>query len=1103
MINDQLERDQALDIHHSFIIQAPAGSGKTELLIQRYLALLAQNVNYPEEIIAITFTRKAAGEMRERILAALRAIHSNEYTRIKNPVTISLAEKVLQRDHQLNWQLLDNPSRLRIQTIDALCSYLTRQLPITSGLGSAVIITDNAQPLYQAAAQELMGSLENPTPWQQALTQLLLHLDNDKIKVERLFIEMLACRDQWLPLLFSAKHEEAKIILQNALSTSICEHLKKLHQAFPQELIDSFLCAARFAASHVELSDPIYACLSLTDLPDPTEKTLLQWQGLSRLLLTEEGQWRKKFDKRLGLPATEPAKKYKNDLLQILIEFEAHQLLPLWNTISELPVPVYQENQWNILQALIELLPVLVGELHLIFKQQHCVDFSEVALRSLQALGTSEEPTDLALALDYRIQHILVDEFQDTSQLQWELLEQLTAGWQNEDGKTLFLVGDPMQSIYRFRKAEVALFTRAQRYGLNNLHLIPLYLCSNFRSSATLVNWVNQHFVKFFKQNDAIQFFPSQAIHEEKPNDKVQLHAQVDSIESETEKILQIIQTTWTHDPNQSIAILVRSRNHLLSILPALENAQIPYHARDIESLADKSIIQDLSALTIALSHLGHRTAWLALLRAPWCGLPLEDLTIIANEKTATIWLALQKYADLPLSSLAKQQLARIMPVLQRALLHRQRDSLANWVKNTWYSIGGLSCLKPFELDHANRFFSLLELLHQKNPGFGFPTLENDLKQLFAESLPTTNAIEIMTIHKAKGLEFDVVILPSLERRSRREDSRLLLWQEETWQQQRYFLLAPIKSATENHDPIYAYLARQEQAKADEELVRLLYVAATRAKKQLHLLANFKRDKNQDFLKPANSTFLNLLVDSFNLPNQTHTNLENNNDGLSKEFLFRRLLNWQPPSLKENIIKLNELASLEDSSETSIYTPAQASGIVIHRMLYRIATEGLTAWKTKDLNSLLPQWEQSLIQLGLDFANSKSMAQQIKLACELTLKDSRAQWILSRHESARAEWPLTGWMDGKYSRIVIDRTFIDEQGQRWIIDYKTTHYDGQNLTTFLANELLEHQAQLVKYAKILRLLEQRPIKFGLYYPLLGAWHEWSFTEDTTDAHITL
>ena len=143
---------------------------------------------------------------------------------------------------------------------------------------------------------------------------------------------------------------------------------------------------------------------------------------------------------------------------------------------------------------MLELLPRAAAELMLVFAERGQADFTEIAQGAVRALGEPDAPTDLLLSLDVRIKHILVDEFQDTSISQWELLERLTAGWQRGDGRTVFAVGDPMQSIYRFREAEVGLFLRARHQGLGNVALEALQLTTNFRSQAGIVDWVNATF---------------------------------------------------------------------------------------------------------------------------------------------------------------------------------------------------------------------------------------------------------------------------------------------------------------------------------------------------------------------------------------------------------------------------------------------------------------------------------------------------------------------------------------------------------------------------------------------------------------------------------
>ena len=176
---DLAERRRALDPAHSFIVQAPAGSGKTGLLIQRYLRLLAQ-VDAPEEIVAITFTRKAAAEMRERVLTALAVFTLTDSVADESEhdkLTCELAAAVLQRDAEAGWQISANPARLRIQTIDSLCAALTRQMPMLSKFGSQPESVEDAAEFYLDAARATIALVEGNDEMKQVAQDVERLLD--------------------------------------------------------------------------------------------------------------------------------------------------------------------------------------------------------------------------------------------------------------------------------------------------------------------------------------------------------------------------------------------------------------------------------------------------------------------------------------------------------------------------------------------------------------------------------------------------------------------------------------------------------------------------------------------------------------------------------------------------------------------------------------------------------------------------------------------------------------------------------------------------------------------------------------------------------------
>ncbi len=200
---------------------------------------------------------------------------------------------------------------------------------------------------------------------------------------------------------------------------------------------------------------------------------------------------------------------------------------------------------------------------------------------------------DIAHAIDARIRHLLIDEFQDTSITQYELIERLVADWRTGDGRTVFIVGDPMQSIYRFREAEVGLFLRAWNTGVARLPLQRLQLTRNFRSQQRLVEWANSAFVRVLPGDSdiatgSVAFESSvaeQASDVSQP-EAVTFNALIDgSPVDEARRVVELVRRMQADDPAASIALLVRARTHLTQIVPALREAALRFTAVELELL--------------------------------------------------------------------------------------------------------------------------------------------------------------------------------------------------------------------------------------------------------------------------------------------------------------------------------------------------------------------------------------------------------------------------------------------------------------------------------------------------------------------------------------
>ena len=311
---DHLIREEALDPTQSFIVQAPAGSGKTELLIQRFLKLLG-GVSQPEEILAMTFTRKAAGEMKIRIISALnRAKEETPPDKDHQRTTWELARIALQRNQKFGWRLLDNPTRLRIVTIDSFCAFLTKRTPMLSRIGGPAETKENIQDLMVLAAKQVLSKIENRRDlYCELVRKLLLHLDNDKNTFIQRIAQLLKLRDQWM-ISFFDKYENIK---EHLLDGSHREKLVKLYS----ELIEKQLNTANdfipeilrskiiFFGNHAgtilattQPENPIASLKSIDAFPRPEVGNLNKWKALVSLVLTADGKIRKKADKNLGFP---------------------------------------------------------------------------------------------------------------------------------------------------------------------------------------------------------------------------------------------------------------------------------------------------------------------------------------------------------------------------------------------------------------------------------------------------------------------------------------------------------------------------------------------------------------------------------------------------------------------------------------------------------------------------------------------------------------------------------------------------------------------------------------------------------------------------------
>ncbi|HEY9181958.1 MAG TPA: UvrD-helicase domain-containing protein, partial [Gammaproteobacteria bacterium] len=651
---------------------------------------------------------------------------------------------------------------------------------------AATSVVDKAEALYREAAGRCVAGIAGEDAAHAAnLHTLLRDVGNDCEQLEKLLAALLPRREQWLRVLADGT-PALRPALEKALQRLVDDELATVAELCEEPMLAALAPLLKHAAGAASgaLHDALAPWLALDRPPRSGPLALAAWRGVAALLLTKQGEWRKRVAKPEGFGPDHA--ELRERLLALLDTLHGREpLRAALETVGSLPEARYTDQQWQSLAALRAVLVRLAAELKVTFAERRMVDFVELALAAQRALGQADAPSDLLLALDRRIQHLLVDEFQDTSQSQRRLLELLTAGWQPDDGRTLFLVGDPMQSIYRFRDADMSLFLLAKRHGIGTVRLQSLTLQRNFRSAPAIVEWVNSAFAAVFPAEDHIEsgvtaFRASNATRAVADEQFVRAHPVVGAPGAEAACVTAILERERRRAPEQSIAVLVQNRRHLEGLREQLRARGIAAHAVEIDSLGDHSVAQDLVGLTRALLHLHDRIAWLAVLRAPWCGLCWADLNALCGDDSeSAIWDLLQRPERI--SRLGADGQARVQSfaaAVEHAFEMRGHTTLSSWIERTWIELDGPACLDDeAERSSAEQFFALLGGAETggdlDDPALLQAALDTVQQQADA---PRERGVEIMTMHRAKGLEFDTVVLLGLAREPRPDEPKALQW---------------------------------------------------------------------------------------------------------------------------------------------------------------------------------------------------------------------------------------------------------------------------------------------------------------------------------------
>ncbi|MGH8284919.1 MAG: 3'-5' exonuclease, partial [Steroidobacteraceae bacterium] len=568
----------------------------------------------------------------------------------------------------------------------------------------------------------------------------------------------------------------------------------------------------------------------------------------------------------------------------------------------------------------------------------------------------------------------------------------------------------------------------------------------------------------------------------------------------ETRAALSIVRRVRAETPGRSIAILVAARPHASAIAAALREARIPAAGVDLVPLAEVPVVRDLAALARAIDHLGDRTSWLAVLRAPWCGFTLRDLTALVDRTDeATVWEAIndaERVTLLPFD--AQQRLGRTRAALGAALAARGNESPAPLLEAAWMRLGGpAACAFEGELAHAERFFEKLAIWSAEPDWIGAEGLAERLATLYAnDSGATDEAVQVMTIHRAKGLEFDVVILPGLGRAQRSDTEPLLRWLELPGTSDTMDLLvAPITPRGAGAvEPLNAYLRSLQARRAAHERSRVLYVAATRPRHELHLLCELPPTAAAKPSRPRAGTLLASLwpAISAQIPSVASRAPQPRAAGQGATALRRLSADWKVPEIVTPqpggafVVGTEPMALPEFDWATNA---ARRAGKVVHEQLREFGRRNAVPNRA-DVLAARDAIARRLGQLGLaDSEVRRAQARVIEalLACA---NHPRGRWLFApEHRDASSPLELTGILDGRLVDAAVDRSFIDRDGIRWLVDFKIGVHREDGIEEFIASEVARYRPQLERTVALASRLGPEPPRAALFFPLLGVFRE--------------
>jgi len=859
-------------------VAASAGTGKTWLLVTRIIRLLLKGVS-PENILAITFTRKAAAEMQVRLSQRLFEFAQCDDVTLKillQGIDVEPTSELMQLAQHLYESLLRNPRSIKINTFHSFCQEILRKFPLEANIPPGFELLEQTIE-YQQDAIESLFTEATQYPDANIANSLEILFDNlNGLGNSRTALsEFLIHRSDWWTYTRNKPNPVQYAIEELTNQLSINLHVDPIHH-FYEESFASLNEFSKLLRLHPIKTNEVFCSLIENNI-DIENFTIENFHKLKSVFLTDKNQPRARkksttLEKKLGSNQLDHFIDLHEELceksLVCLDQLALRETLTInsaWYRAGNRLINIYQH----------------------IKEEQRLLDFTDLEWKTYLLLNESQNAHWIQYKLDQRIEHILIDEFQDTNPTQWQLLlpllEEISAS-DNERLRSVFLVGDKKQSIYRFRRAEPRLFNTASNWLSQHLGAKSYPQDKSRRSSQAIMKFANTifsdgplherlgsfhlHTTTLDKMWGRVELLPlveeintpsASTSGLRNPLEQPRLIAKdtryyreglliADRINSlVNDKTIITKDNKHTYIRYSDIIVLVQTRTHVKDYEAAMRVKRIPYLGINRGTLLDSLEVRDIIALLDTLVAPYNNLALATTLKSALFNCSDDDLMVIACTHSERGWYDRLHTAtnDLPTDhslSRAYYWLTRWRGLIGQLPVHDLLDKV--------YSEGNLIArfesafpphLRPRVRANLTRF---IELALEVDSG-RYPSLSHFLARLKHARANEQDApdegqiniendcVRILTIHASKGLEAPAIFLADAENIKKQKFAyqTLVEWPPESTRPDYFLLMGP----KEKHDSVTKGRINQHLLAEDRENANLLYVAITRARQLLFI----------------------------------------------------------------------------------------------------------------------------------------------------------------------------------------------------------------------------------------------------------------------------